>query len=143
VYGRFQKRMIRNPGGRGYYLPEKKNKSKNKKGEEGHRNGGKAVMDSVANALQHFVHPHAVQVPCEEEGSPYGYPGCREDIILQQPARVQKPEPVARFDSNPYTWHGVMSIWSSNKSGYHGRDVRKTNFEDEMEMEDRSSRENV
>ena len=133
-------------------MPEKKNKNKN--GEEGHNNGRKTVMESVTNALQHLVHPHAVQVPCEEEGtgrqaappkeeSPYGYPRCRGDIVFRQPADVQKPEPVARFDSNPYTWHGVMSIWSSNKSGYHGQNVRRRNFEDQMEMDDHSSREKV
>ncbi|RMZ66996.1 hypothetical protein GMOD_00002392 [Pyrenophora seminiperda CCB06] len=156
VYGRFQKTMVRKTGGRGYYMPEKKRKV-----EEG---GGKTVLESMAGALQNLVHPHAVQVQVrsEDEGigdavaqkdvSPYGY---SEEIIFQQPGDVaavqqeqpvvvvQKPEPVARFGSNPYTWHGVMSIWSANKSGYDGRDLRRRNFEDDIDMEDWSSREKV
>jgi len=159
VYGRFRKTMVRNPGGRGYYMPEKRK-------EGGHKEGGKTVLGCMANALQHLVHPHAVQVPFEEamvspvtteNVSPYGRLGYSEDVIFQQPGDirvemgdsavrhvvVQKPEPVARFDSNPYTWHGVMSIWSSKKSGYDGRDVRRRNFEEEVEMEDRSCGEQV
>ncbi|KAA8617519.1 hypothetical protein PtrSN002B_002349 [Pyrenophora tritici-repentis] len=142
VYGRFQKRMVRNPGGRGYYMPEKKVKE------------GEGVMGSVANALQHLVHPQAVLVQgaCEEGMEGYGV-----DIMFQQPgdasatgaqkeqsiAFVQKPEPAAKFDSNPYTWQGVMSIWSSKKSRYDGRDVRRRNFEEDMEMQDRAGGEQV
>ncbi|KAI4713105.1 hypothetical protein J4E89_002083 [Alternaria sp. Ai002NY15] len=92
----------------------------------------------------------------EPEASPYGYPGYSEDILFEQPGDtaggyqdtvqqtppvvVQPPAPAARFDKNPYTLAGIASIWTGQKEkmkgGYDGRDVRKQNFADDIEMAD-------
>ncbi|KAI4653614.1 hypothetical protein J4E93_001380 [Alternaria ventricosa] len=136
-YGKFKKGMERKKGGRGYEDPNKAREGEEKNGE------AHGVKEAVMGAR-------------EPEASPYGYPGYSEDILFEQPGdkvggyqdTVQQPPPVvvqplaptARFDKNPYTLAGIASIWTGQKEkmkgGYDGRDVRKQNFADDIEMAD-------
>jgi hypothetical protein len=105
----------------------------------------------------HHDHPHQARQP---EVSPYVYSGYSEDILFEQPGdtgygyqdmiqlpssvTVQPPAPTARFDKNPYTLAGIASIWTGQKekltTGYDGRDARRQNFTEDIEMVDRTGR---
>ncbi|KNG48192.1 hypothetical protein DDE82_007138 [Stemphylium lycopersici] len=159
VYGRFEKKMVRLPGGRGYYMPEPATKGEEEGGGE---RGKKTVAETFASAARYVGEFHVPRLHHQhgqghQHGSQHGNTpsGTGSDVLFQQPgdglalraepvsapqaAVVREPEPVARkFDSNPYTLAGVMSIWSRQrddlKSGYDGRDVRRRNFEEDIEM---------
>ncbi|KAI4670438.1 uncharacterized protein J4E79_000719 [Alternaria viburni] len=82
-------------------------------------------------------------IPCEDilfeqPGDTAG--GYQDPVQQTPPVAVQPPAPAARFDKNPYTLAGIASIWTGQKEkmkgGYDGRDVRKQNFADDIEMAD-------
>ncbi|KAI4607273.1 hypothetical protein J4E80_009667 [Alternaria sp. BMP 0032] len=74
----------------------------------------------------------------EQPGDTAG--GYQDTVQQTPPVVVQPPAPAARFDKNPYTLAGIASIWTGQKEkmkgGYDGRDVRKQNFADDIEMAD-------
>lgn len=61
-----------------------------------------------------------------------------EDVDISVPSPVVVPASRERFKSNPYTLAGVMAIWDWGSDrvtrGYDGRDMRKKNFEEDIEM---------
>ena len=134
-----------------------------KEEEEGRKKTiAETVAETVTDAVRyvgklHVPHLHHHHDQGRQDAHMHGNPptGIKPDVLFQQPedglasraesasvpqaAVVREPEPVARkFDSNPYTLAGVMSIWSGQrdklKSGYDGRDVRRRNFEEDIEM---------
>ncbi|KAI4955976.1 hypothetical protein J4E91_000186 [Alternaria rosae] len=163
-YGKFSKGFVRKKGGRGYEDPDKAKEGKGKDGEaHGVREAVMGVVDHVMHPhvpqlhLPHpYLHHHNQHEQREPETSPYGYSGYSEDILFEQPGDtvgayqhtiqqmppvvVQPPAPTARFDRYPYTLAGIASIWTGQKEkmkgGYDGRDVRKQNFAEDIEMAD-------
>ncbi|KAH6878237.1 hypothetical protein BKA58DRAFT_465942 [Alternaria rosae] len=156
-YGRFSKGFVRKKGGRGYEDPDKAKEGKGKDGEaNGVREAVMGVVDHVMHLNVHIpqlhlphphLHDHHPHEQREPETSPYGYPGYSEDILFEQPGDTAgayqytaQPAPAARFNKNPYTLAGIASIWTGQKEkmngGYDGRDVRKRNFAEDIEMAD-------
>jgi hypothetical protein len=166
-YGKFKKGARKKKGGRGYDNPKEKCKDAN---EEGHK-----VKEAIMGVVDHVMHPHLPHphLPhphlhlhphagheagrIQPEDSPYGYPGCSEDIVFEQPGDgsyenhdfvqpppvvIQPPEKTAWYDKNPYTLAGIASIWTGKeektKAGYDGRYVRRRNFEEDIEMANRA-----
>ncbi|KAL1796320.1 hypothetical protein ACET3X_004860 [Alternaria dauci] len=162
-YGKFKKGARKKKGGRGYDNPKEKSKDANEEGH-GVKEAIMGVVDHVMHPhlphthLPHthlHLHPHAGHEPrqSQQEDSPYGYSGYSEDIIFEQPGdtsyenhefvqppsdAVQPPKKTAWYDKNPYTLAGIASIWTGKeekmKTGYNGRDVRRRNFEEDIEM---------
>jgi hypothetical protein len=148
-YERFQKGMVRKPGGRGYYMPDdKKQERGNGKGNGAQRT--KAPTERIVPLER--VHIGTAEQPDLDlelrkrtverlEASPQGYEGeVLVDPTQVLPAVVQPPKPAAKkFQSHAHTQKEIQAIWTGwnekSKGGYDGRDVRKKNFEEDMEME--------
>jgi hypothetical protein len=156
-YGRFQKKMRRRPGGRGYWMDPKDNDegqlaraaetgieqhaevvSPVKDLDTGLRKGSAGVKD-----ITPFVGP-------ARDNNPYvGGDKRGNEVLFDAEVQVREPQAAvfhrsdtaSSYQSNPYTLGALTSVWGAKKdklrSGYDGRDVRRKNFEDEMEMCDR------
>ncbi|KAF1939668.1 hypothetical protein EJ02DRAFT_408168 [Clathrospora elynae] len=152
VYGRFQKKMRRKPGGRGYFMEEEEEKEKGMgKGAGKSKTVETRVPRGMFNYPETRPEREAIQVNALEPMTVFHGFGVNDDgaffdtEAVQEPRSeiIQQPHPVARYRSNPYTWKGVSSIWGARdklKSGYDGRETRWIAFEGDMEMADRSGR---
>ncbi|EMD92806.1 hypothetical protein COCC4DRAFT_61419 [Bipolaris maydis ATCC 48331] len=67
-----------------------------------------------------------------------------KEVDISVPLPVMVPASQERFKRNPYTLAGVMAIWGwgSDRAsrGYDGRNVRRRNFEEDIEMDEGSER---
>lgn len=162
-YGRFKKGAVRRTGGRGYDNLEEKKRNES----EGEHGVKEAIMGVVGHVMHpHLPHVYRHSQPHAEHESEYRQPECSSyehsghsgDILFEQPGggpygyydviqslppvTIRPPERTAWYDKNPYTLAGIASIWTGTKektkTGYDGRDTRRQNFADEIEMADRA-----
>jgi hypothetical protein len=146
-YNRFQKGMVRKPGGRGYYMPDKE-----ELGGKGKGTGVEKTNDTIA-PLERVYIPTTKQSDLDMElrqravqrleATPHGYVGeVLFDAAQAVPEVVQQCEPAKeKFQSSPFTQQGLAAIWGKRwKGGYDGRDVRKQAFQEDVEVENREGR---
>ena len=134
-YDRFQKGMIRKPGGRGYYMPEK---------EKLEQKQTLAPLEKVYVATADLGMKIRQRTAERLEAAPHGFAGevLFDAVHEPEPVVVKPPKPAVQFHS--FTQQGIQAIWTGwnnkPKGGYDGRDVRKKNFEKDVEMENREVR---
>jgi hypothetical protein len=134
-YDRYAKGMVRKPGGRGYYMPK----------EEKHEPKQTLAPLEKVHIAQPDLDMEMRQGTAERlEASPHGYAGevLFDAVQAPEPVVVELPKPPVKFHA--FTQQGIQAIWTGwnnkPKGGYDGRDVRKRNFEEDVEMENREGR---
>ncbi|KAF2852669.1 hypothetical protein T440DRAFT_516505 [Plenodomus tracheiphilus IPT5] len=139
-YGKFEKKMRRRPGGRGYWMDPSDVEEKggrigaakegtNAVGEERTEDVGAQRVRWTGSTLVDGRSDTLPQVEEEEEG---------------QAEDSRRPVATAKRQGNAFSKHGLPSVWNVKErfqSGYDGRETRRTAWQaEELEMTDISKR---
>jgi hypothetical protein len=150
-YDRYKKGMIRKPEGRGYYMPNEEKYKANNKSFAGTRPPTETTVPlervHIGTADRPDLDMELRQTTVKWlETSPHRYDGeVLVDPTQAQSEVVQLPKSAAKkFQSHAHTQKGIQAIWSGwndkSKGGYDGRNVRKKNFEEDLQMESKEGR---